>query len=120
MNPNSEPMELRANKNLIKGSGQQQSKLYLIVNIGVDYESVEWDILSSYVLLVCFHKDNKVNKAKFFASHSLKRGTPQFLLYFILYYIYFSLFSCFLFCEQYSSFICCKVETPKTSTTVKR
>ena len=41
MNPNSETIELRANKNLIKGSGQQQSKLYLIVNIGVDYELVE-------------------------------------------------------------------------------
>ena len=41
MNPNSETIELRANKNLIRGSGQQQSKLYLIVNISVDYESVE-------------------------------------------------------------------------------
>ena len=94
MNPNSETIELRANKNLIKGSGQQQSKLYLIVNIGVDYESVEWDILSSYVLLVCFHKDNKVDKAKFL--HSTPSSEKHHSFYFILYYIYFSLFSFFI------------------------
>ena len=94
MNPNSETIELRANKNLIRGSGQQQSKLYLIVNIGVDYESVEWNVLSSYFLLVCFHNDNKVDKAKFL--HPTPSSEEHHSFYFILYYIYFSLFYFFI------------------------
>ena len=98
MNPNSETIELRANKNLIKGSGQQQSKLYLIVNLGVDHESVEWNILSSYVLLVCFHKDSKVDKAKFLHPTPLSEEHHSF--YFILYCIYFSLFSFILLTKR--------------------
>ena len=93
MNPNSETIELRANKNLIKGSGQQQSKLYLIVNIGVDYESVEWNVLSSYFLLVCFHNDNKVDKAKFL--HPTPSSEEHHSFYFILFILFISLY--FLF-----------------------
>ena len=103
MNPNSETIELRANKNLIRGSGQQQSKLYLIVNIGVDYESVERNILSSSVLLVCFHKVNKVDKAKFL--HPTPSSQKHHSFYFILFYIYFSLLLLFFVNKTLLSFV---------------
>ena len=89
MNPNSETIELRANKNLIRGSGQQQSKLYLIVNISVDYQSVEWNIL----LLVCFHNDNKDNKAKFlYPILSSEEHHSFYFMSIIFIFLYFLLF----------------------------
>ena len=113
MNPNSETIELRTNKNLIRGSGQQQSKLYLTVNTSVDYESVEWNIL----LLVCFYNDNKDDKAKFlYPILSSEEHHSFYFMYIILFFFIFS----FFFCWQNSSFICCKAESPKTSATVKR
>ena len=86
MNPNSETIELRANKNLIKGSGQQQSKLYLIVNIGVDYELVEWDILSSYVLI----------KPNFCIPLPQARNTTVFIVFYFILYLFFFIFLFFI------------------------
>ena len=86
MNPNSETIELRANKNLIKGSGQQQSKLYLIVNLGVDYELVEWDILSSYVLI----------KLNFCIPLPQARNTTVFIVFYFILYLFFFIFLFFI------------------------
>ena len=83
---------------------------------------MERNILFSYVLLVCFDKVNKADKANFLHPTSLKRGAPQFLFYLILYLFFFIIIIIIIIiiCEQNSFFICCKAETPKTSATVKK